>query len=158
MTNISADLLDVFGRNSNLPSADKNFTDPSILSPSICVNPSILEGHKNLDEDLAMVYYNGANKAMKNKNGQEFFHAISDLNEDAQNLIQNEEKSLPIKGKLTTEVSVKLPSDDWIVSKKVDQRQLYLAFRNKSTYSLLDISDEADKMMANEFKNICLPP
>ena len=61
LTNMSADLLDVFGRNS---SSDKLCSDvpPSILSPSICVNPVGMEPSKVTDEDFDLVYYNDANK------------------------------------------------------------------------------------------------
>ena len=61
LTNMSADLLDVFGRNT---SSDKICSDvpPSILSPSICVNPVGMEPSKVTDEDFDLVYYNDANK------------------------------------------------------------------------------------------------
>ena len=62
------------------------------------------------------------------------------------------------KSKMTTELTVKLATDDWIVGKKIDQRQLYLAFKGKGSSNLLDINAEVDKIMASEFKNICLPP
>ena len=60
LTNMSADLLDVFGRNSS----DKICSDtpPSILSPSICVNPVIMETSKVTEDDFDLVYYNDANK------------------------------------------------------------------------------------------------
>ena len=56
---MSADLLDVFGRNSG----DKISSDtpPSILSPSICVNP-VMETSKVSEDDFDLVYYNDANK------------------------------------------------------------------------------------------------
>ena len=61
LTNMSADLLDVFGRNSG----DKISSDtpPSILSPSICVNP-VMETSKVSEDDFDLVYYNDANKGM----------------------------------------------------------------------------------------------
>ena len=63
-----------------------------------------------------------------------------------------------ITSKMTTELTAKLATDDWIVGKKIDQRQLYLAFKGKGSSNLLDINAEVDKIMTSEFKNICLPP
>ena len=60
--------------------------------------------------------------------------------------------------KMTTELSVKMANEEWLVARNVDQRQMYMAFKHKANYSLLDITDEVDKVMASEFKNICLPP
>ena len=62
------------------------------------------------------------------------------------------------ESKLTTELTVKLATDDWIVGKKIDQRQLYMAFKSKGNSNLMDINAEVDKIMATEFRNICLPP
>lgn len=62
------------------------------------------------------------------------------------------------ESKLTTELTVKLATDDWIVGKKIDQRQLYMAFKSKGNSNLMDINAEVDKIMASEFRNICLPP
>ena len=39
LTNMSADLLDVFGRSSSVISTGTS-SDPSILSPTLCINPS----------------------------------------------------------------------------------------------------------------------
>jgi len=167
LTNMSADLLDVFGRNSS----DKICSDtpPSILSPSICVNPVIMETSKVTEDDFDLVYYNDANKAMKNttaksggsasstKDDIEVQHCIADVNEDITELITNEQKT-GHAAKMTTELSIKMANEEWLVARKVDQRQMYLAFKHKANYSLLDITDEVDKVMASEFKNICLPP
>ena len=62
------------------------------------------------------------------------------------------------ESKLTTELTVKLATDDWIVGKKIDQRQLYMAFKSKGNSNLMDINAEVDKIMASEVRNICLPP
>ena len=62
------------------------------------------------------------------------------------------------ESKSTTELTVKLATDDWIVGKKIDQRQLYMAFKSKGNSNLMDINAEVDKIMATEFRNICLPP
>ena len=62
------------------------------------------------------------------------------------------------ESKLTTELTVKLATDDWIVGKKIDQRQLYMAFKSKGSSNLMDINAEVDKIMSSEFRNICLPP
>jgi len=162
LTNMSADLLDVFGRNSG----DKISSDtpPSILSPSICVNP-VMETSKVSEDDFDLVYYNDANKAMKNttaktsanaKDDAEIQHCIADLNEDLKDFLNNEEQGH--SAKMTTELSVKMANEEWLVARNVDQRQMYMAFKHKANYSLLDITDEVDKVMASEFKNICLPP
>ena len=50
-----------------------------------------------------------------------------------------------------------MANEEWLVARNVDQRQMYLAFKQK-TKNLMEISDEVDKVMATEFKNICLPP
>lgn len=161
LTYISADLLDVFGRRM---ANEKGVTDapPSILSPSLCVNPSIMESSRGSDyDDHTLVYYNDANRAMKNtlcklSKSEDVQHCISDLAQDFIDLNTVEKNS--IQGKMTMELSAKLTNDDWLVGKKVDQRQVYLAFHNKSSQSLLEINDEADKVMNAEFKNICMPP
>lgn len=162
LTNMSADLLDVFGRNatgSNAASvvmANEEIT--SILSPSICVPPVVIDAK---DEDINVVYYNEANKAMKNTLSklppyqEALQHGIADLNQDICNLkklnrLSGEEQ------KVTSELIVKLPNEDWIVGRHVDQRQVYLAFKQKS--SLLEVDSQVDKVMLSEFKNICLPP
>ena len=169
LTNMSADLLDVFGRHVGMSNDKNGGTDapPSILSPSICVTPNLTENSKASDEDFDLVYFNQANKAMKNttsrssvKSGKDddIQHAIADLNENLGELMLNEVKSSNVRSKMTSELSMKMANEDWMVAKNVDQRQMYLAFKNKSSHSLLDISDEADKMMSTEFRNICLPP
>merc|ERR1719273_1500892 len=84
-------------------------------------------------------------------------HCIADLNEDICHLLEKVVHK-KVSAKMTTELTVKLAHEDWVVAKKVNQRQLYLAFKNKASHSLLDISDEVDRIMATEFKNICLPP
>ena len=164
LTNMSADLLDVFGRTSSMIYSGTS-SDPSILSPSICVNPSVADGGNLNEENINMVYFNEANKAMKNTTPNpntklavqdiEIQHGITDLNEDLHDVIELDGQN---KSKMTTELTVKLATDDWIVGKKIDQRQLYLAFKGKGSSNLLDINAEVDKIMASEFKNICLPP
>ena len=164
LTNMSADLFDVFGRSST----PGNGPDPSILSPTVCVNPSVVIDNMLANEDLNMVYYNDANKAMKNttpvatgmpgkstSQDNEIQHAISDLNEDIHDL---EDVIGKAGGKMTCEMTAKLSSEDWVVAKKIDQRQLYLALKGRANSNLLDISDEVNKVMASEFKIICLPP
>ena len=162
LTNISADLLDVFGKNAASMN-QSNDAPPSILSPSICVNPSLMDSSRSFEEDFNLVYFNDANKAMKNTcvtsaKTDEIQHCIAELHEDTHDLLSNEDASPEVKGKMSTELSVKTANDDWVVAKKVDQRELYLAFKNKGNYSLLDINDEVDKIMSSQFKNICLPP
>ena len=95
-------------------------------------------------------------KNQSTKEDIEVQHCIADLNEDIKDLIANEQENHAAK--MTTELSVKMTNEEWLVARKVDQRQMYLAFKHKANYSLLDISDEVDKVMASEFKNICLPP
>merc|ERR1712141_394863 len=165
LTNMSADLLDVFGRSSSVISTGTS-SDPSILSPTLCINPSTNDGNSsNLSEDsVNLVYFNEANKAMKDTTPNaniklsvqdiEIQHGITDLNEDLKDILGMDDK---ITSKMTTELTVKLATDDWIVGKKIDQRQLYLAFKGKGSSNLLDINAEVDKIMASEFKNICLP-
>ena len=82
-------------------------------------------------------------------------HCIADLNEDIKALLENEQHCHAAK--MTTELSVKMANEEWLVARNVDQRQMYLAFKQK-TKNLMEISDEVDKVMATEFKNICLPP
>ena len=159
LTNMSADLLDVFGRNAGSSSASvmANEEISSILSPSICVPPVVIDAK---DEDTNVVYYNEANKAMKNTLSQlppyqeALQHGIADLNQDICNLKQL--NHLSEEQKVTSELIVKLPNEDWIVGRHVDQRQVYLAFKQKS--SLLEVDSQVDKVMLSEFKNICLPP
>ena len=95
--------------------------------------------------------------ASSTKDDIEVQHCIADVNEDITELITNELKT-GHAAKMTTELSIKMANEEWLVAKKVDQRQMYLAFKHKANYSLLDITDEVDKVMASEFKNICLPP
>ena len=105
---------------------------------------------------MQLLYFNAANKAMKNTLNplvDSVQYGISDLNADLRDLQKFDGDS---DQKVTTELILKMPSEDWIVGKQVDQRQVYLAFKNKN--SLLDINDSVEKVMSTEFKNICLPP
>ena len=98
LTNMSADLLDVFGRSSSVISTGTS-SDPSILSPTLCLNPSTNDGNSsNLSEDsVNLVYFNEANKAMKNTTPNaniklsvqdiEIQHGITDLNEDLKDIL-----------------------------------------------------------------------
>ena len=161
LTNMSADLLDVFGRNAGSSVGANVMASEeisSILSPSICVPPVVIDAK---DEDTNVVYYNEANKAMKNTLTNQpqleaLQHGIADLNQDLcdlkklNNIMRDEEQ------KITSELAVKLPNEDWIVGRHVDQRQIYLGFKQKN--SLLEVDSQVDKVMLSEFKNICLPP
>jgi hypothetical protein len=164
LTNMSADLLDVFGRAGGSPSMTD--TPPSILSPTLCVNP-VVEPSNTILDNLNMVYFNDANKAMKNttpvatglkviQDDNDAQHAIADIGEDMTRLAELDlGKNLPT---LSTEMTAKLANDNWVVGKKVDQRQVYLSLQSKGNSNLVDITDEVNKVMATEFKNICLPP
>ena len=46
LTNMSADLLDVFGRSSSVISTGTS-SDPSILSPTLCINHSTNDGNSS---------------------------------------------------------------------------------------------------------------
>ena len=153
LSNMSADLLDVFGRNGMGGNYTTASEESTVLSPSICMPPVVIDPKE--DTEMHLVYYNDANKAMKNTLNPQMDslqHGISDLNQDF-NELRKFDRS---KQKVTTELILKMPNEDWIVGKQVDQRQVYLAFKNKS--SLLDVNDSVEKVMATEFKNICLPP
>ena len=153
LSNMSADLLDVFGRSgigSNFPSTSEETT---VLSPSICMPPVVIDPKE--ETEMQLVYFNDANKAMKNTLNPQMEsvqYGISDLRQDFSDLKKFDDSNQ----KVTTELILKMPNEDWIVGKQVDQRQVYLALKNKS--SLLDVNDSVEKIMSTEFKNICLPP
>ena len=97
--NNTYDLLDVFGRTSSVISTGTS-SDPSILSPTLCINPSTNDSSSNLSEDsVNLVYFNEANKAMKNTTPNaniklsvqdiEIQHGITDLNEDLKDILGN---------------------------------------------------------------------
>ena len=96
LTNMSADLLDVFGRLSGTSSSGMS-TEASILSPTACVSPSVIEGSINEDA-VNIVYFNEANKAMKNTTPNpntklsvqdiEIQHGVTDLNEDIHDILE----------------------------------------------------------------------
>merc|ERR1719228_2814246 len=99
-----------------------------------------METSKVSEDDFDLVYYNDANKAMKNttaktstsgnaKDDAEIQHCIADLNEDLKEFLINEEQSH----------SAKMATEEWLVARNVDQRQMYMAFKHKANYSLLDI-------------------
>ena len=98
--NNTYDLLDVFGRTSSVISTGTS-SDPSILSPTLCINPSTNDStSSNFSEDsVNLVYFNEANKAMKNTTPNaniklsvqdiEIQHGITDLNEDLKDILGN---------------------------------------------------------------------
>ena len=57
---------------------------------------------------------------------------------------------------MSSEIAAKLSNDNWVVVRNVEQRRLFVSLQCKN-YSLINVSDDLDKLMKNEFKNICLP-
>ena len=53
------------------------------------------------------------------------------------------------------DISVKLPNDSWVVGKLDGQRQVYSLVQTKNA-NLIDVGETVDRMMATEFKNICI--
>ena len=54
-----------------------------------------------------------------------------------------------------SELCVKLSTDQWVVGKQVDQREVYIIVTTKNS-NLIEIMAEVEKLISKEFKNICL--
>ncbi|CAG0918842.1 unnamed protein product, partial [Notodromas monacha] len=53
------------------------------------------------------------------------------------------------------EMSVKLHNDYWVVAKKADQREVYIVMSQRNM-TLLETSDELNRLFASQFSNIFL--
>ena len=54
-----------------------------------------------------------------------------------------------------SELCVKLSTDQWVVGKQVDEREVYIIVTTKNS-NLIEIMAEVDKLISKEFRNICL--
>ena len=54
-----------------------------------------------------------------------------------------------------SELCVKLATDQWVVGKQVDKREVYIIVSTKNS-NLIEIMAEVEKLISKEFKNICL--
>ena len=54
-----------------------------------------------------------------------------------------------------SELCVKLSTDQWVVGKQVDEREVYIVVTTKNS-NLIEIMAEVDKLISKEFRNICL--
>ena len=54
-----------------------------------------------------------------------------------------------------SELCVKLSTDQWVVGKQVDEREVYIIVTTKNS-NLIEIMAEVDKLISREFRNICL--
>ena len=54
-----------------------------------------------------------------------------------------------------SELCVKLSTDQWVIGKQVDQREVYIVVAMKNS-NLIEIMEEVDKLISTEFRNICL--
>ena len=58
-------------------------------------------------------------------------------------------------GNFGSELCVKLATDQWVVGKQVDKREVYIIVSTKNS-NLIEIMAEVEKLISKEFKNICL--
>ena len=58
-------------------------------------------------------------------------------------------------GSFGSELCVKLATDQWVVGKQVDKREVYIIVSTKNS-NLIEIMAEVEKLISKEFKNICL--
>ena len=175
MTNISADLMDVFGvKNRSLVASSGVITSPStsslsslagvasVTSPlSGLTSPLTLTGGSSADDpsqaSVRFIYFNRFNRAMKSTlqgltdepGGQEVIRVMLDLSEH----LDNDQKGRHVGRPL--EFCAKLSSDQWVVAKSADQRQVYVVITSKCA-NLMDAAEEVEKLMEKEFKNVCL--
>ena len=54
-----------------------------------------------------------------------------------------------------TELCVKLSTEQWVIGKQVDQREVYIIVSTKNS-NLIEIMEEVDKLLSKEFRNVCL--
>ena len=54
-----------------------------------------------------------------------------------------------------SELCVKLSTDQWVVGKQVDEREVYIIVTTKNS-NLIEVMAEVDKLISKEFRNICL--
>ena len=103
------------------------------------------------------IYYNAYNKALKttlstHNNKNEYLKVIEDLSTD---LKASEKFSKNMSFTASTEISVKVKNDQWVVGRLSDQRQVYVIITNKNA-NLIDISNQVEKLISSEFKKVCL--
>ena len=48
-----------------------------------------------------------------------------------------------------------MSTEQWVVGKQVDQREVYIVVSTKNS-NLIEIMEEVDKLIAKEFRNVCL--
>lgn len=173
MTNISADLMDVFGvKNRSLASACGGvISSPSTSSlaslAGVTTSPlsgltSPLTGVGSSVDDptqasVRFIYFNSFNRAMKStlqglseeSGGQEVIHGMLDLSDHLESDLTGRFAGRPL------EFCAKLSSDQWVIAKSADQRQVYVVITSKCA-NLLDAAEEVEKLMEKEFKNVCL--
>ena len=54
-----------------------------------------------------------------------------------------------------SELCVKLSTEQWVVGKQVDQREVYIVVSTKNS-NLNEIMEEVEKLISKEFRNVCL--
>ena len=54
-----------------------------------------------------------------------------------------------------SELCVKLSTEQWVIGKQVDQREVYIVVSTKNS-NLIEIMEEVEKLISKEFRNVCL--
>eukprot|EP00095_Tigriopus_kingsejongensis_P003752 maker-scaffold911_size81771-snap-gene-0.21 protein:Tk03752 transcript:maker-scaffold911_size81771-snap-gene-0.21-mRNA-1 annotation:"vacuolar fusion protein ccz1 homolog" len=133
LTNMSADLMDVFGQNSS-------------SAPMTSVD---------LGLSIRFVYFNRFNRAMKstlNLPGSE----DASSSPEVMNIMLDLAESIDLaKAGIPLEYFVKTTNDQWVIGKAADQRQVYVVITSKCA-NLMDASEAVERMFVNEFKNVVL--
>ena len=68
---------------------------------------------------------------------------------------QNESNQTTTGSSFGSELCAKLSTDQWIIGKLVDQREVYIVVAVKNS-NLVEIMEEVDKLISAEFRNVCL--
>ncbi|XP_040579610.1 vacuolar fusion protein CCZ1 homolog [Lepeophtheirus salmonis] len=134
LTTLSADLCDVFGK---------------VEDQSLCADPDIFENR--------FLYYNASNRALKStiiphaRDQPLHCKVMCDLFSDIQKIsnsvrIGNEHFFL--------ELDVKSSNNQWVVGRKSGDRLFFVTTDRNS--NLIELSDNVEKIVNDEFKNICL--
>lgn len=144
LTNMSADLMDVFKPPPSVASS------PMLLSPGF-QGVSVGGSSTDFSSSVRYVYFNDFNCAMKStlehgalEIGPEIMRVMLDVSEDF------EQSDSDIQ-----ETYIKLVADQWVIGKCVNRRKIFVVITSKCA-NLMDASAEVEKLVNNEFKNICL--